>query len=126
MASWNSIRIVLALVATFGSHTQQIDYVLAFWQAPFEKEIYMEVPKGFEVKGDCVLRLNRNVYIQKQAGQVWNKYLQDKLVNKVGFTKSLVDECIFYKGKSIHILYTDDSILAGLCVKEINSIIKQI
>ena len=126
VASWNSIRLVLSLIAAFGWHTQQIDYVLAFPQAPVEKEIYMEVPKGFEVDGDCVLRLNRNVYGQKQAGRVWNKYLEDKLVNEVGFTKSKVDECVYYRGSTIYILYTDDSILAGPSKSEINQIISDI
>ena len=37
VASWNSIRILLSLVAALGWHTQQIDYVLAFPQAPVEK-----------------------------------------------------------------------------------------
>ena len=57
-----------------GWYTQQIDYMLAFPQAPVEKEIYMKIPKGFRVTGkdrdDCVLRLNKNMYGQKQAGQV--------------------------------------------------------
>ncbi len=46
-----------------GWYTQQIDYVLAFPQAPVEKEIYMKAPKGFKVTGknadDYVLRLNK-------------------------------------------------------------------
>ena len=86
----------------------------------------MKVPKGFEVEGDYVLRLNRDVYGQKQAGRVWNKYLENKLVNKVGFVKSKVDECIYYKGKTIYILYTDDSILSGQCKKEIGQIVRDI
>ena len=49
--SWNSIRILLTLVAALGWHTQQIDYVLTFPQAPVEKEIYMNIPKGFELSG---------------------------------------------------------------------------
>ena len=96
VASWNSIRILLAMVAMKGWYTKQIDYVLAFPQAPVEKEIYMRVPKGFEVPNtdpkEYVLRLNRNVYGQKQAGRVWNKYLVDKLVNQLGFIQSKVDE----------------------------------
>ena len=74
VASWNSIRTMLALTAAYGWHTQQIDYVLAFPQAPVEKEIYMKVPKGFVITGknpnDYVLKLNQNVYGQKQAGRV--------------------------------------------------------
>ena len=130
VASWKSIRLLLMLTIQNGWHSRQLDYVLAFPQAPVEKEIYMQVPKGFEIegakKGEYVLRLNRNVYGQKQAGRVWNKYLVDKLVNKVGFTQSKIDECVFYKGKTMYVLYTDDSLLAGPDKKEIDQIIEDI
>ena len=100
VASWNSIRILLSLVAAMGWHTQQIDYVLAFPQAPVEKEIYMKVPKGFEIAGkdsnNYVLKLKRNVYGQKQAGRVWNKYLEKKLIDQVGFKQSKIDDCVYY------------------------------
>ena len=130
VASWNSIRVLLTLVAALGWHTQQIDYVLAFPQAPVEKELFMYIPKGFELTdgnpSDYVLKLKRNIYGQKQAGRVWNKYLERKLIEEVGFKKSKVDECVFYKGKTMYILYTDDSILAGPSKDEIESIIDQI
>ena len=130
VASWNSIRILLILVAAFGWHTQQIDYVLAFPQAPVEKEIYMKIPKGFELNygspNEYVLKLKRNIYGQKQAGRVWNKYLEKKLIEEVGFTKSKVDECVFYKKNTMYILYTDDSILAGPNKNEIDEIIEEI
>ena len=48
------------------------------------------------------------------------------MVEEVGFTQSKIDECIFYKGKMVYILYTDDSILAGPDEKEIHQIIKDI
>lgn len=130
VASWNSIRSLLILTALFGWHTRQIDYVLAFPQAPVEREIYMEIPRGFEIKGentrDYVLKLHRNIYGQKQAGRVWNKYLTDILVNKVGFTQSKVDECVFYRGSVMYVLYTDDSILGGPNLKEIEQAIEDI
>ena len=130
VASWNSIRILLTLAASKGWYTKQIDYVLAFPQAPVEKEIYMAVPKGFEIPGadpsKYVLKLSRNVYGQKQAGRVWNKFLEKKLIKQVGFVQSKVDECVFYKNKTMYVLYTDDSILAGPCEEEIQDIIQQI
>ena len=130
VASWNSIQIMLALVAAMGWHTQQIDYVLAFPQAPVEKDIYMKVPKGFRITGkdptNYVLKLNQNVYGQKQAGRVWNKFLEQKLIKQVGFKQSEIDECVYYKGKTLYVLYTDDSILAGPSKDEIESIINQI
>ena len=90
----------------------------------------MKVPKGFRITGkdsdDYVLKLNKNVYGQKQAGRVWNKYLETKLIKSVGFKKSKIDECVYYRGKTIYLLYTDDSILAGPCQKEIEQVIVDI
>jgi hypothetical protein len=130
VASWNSIRTLLVMSALHGWHTKQIDYVLAFPQAPVEREIYMQIPKGFRIAEgstrDYVLKLHKNVYGQKQAGRVWNKYLVDILVNKVGFKQSSVDECVFYRGKVMYVLYTDDSILAGPDLKEIEQAIEDI
>jgi hypothetical protein len=74
---------------------------------------------------DYALHLHKNVYGQKQAGRVWNKYLVNKLVKRVGFVQSKVDECVFYRGQTMYILYTDDSILAGPDEKEIDTIIKE-
>ena len=48
-----------------------------------------------------VLKLHQNVYGQKQAGRVWNRYLVKKLTEDVGFVQSKVDECILYKGNVI-------------------------
>jgi len=76
VASWNLIRMSLTLSAVHGWHTKQIDYVLAYTQAPVEKELYMHIPKGFDIEGhdtkDFVLQIHRNIYGQKQAGRVWN------------------------------------------------------
>lgn len=128
VASWNSIRTLLTLTAINGWHTKQLDYVAAFPQAPIERELYMRIPPGINagIKGnpkDHVLKLHRNIYGQKQAGRVWNKYLVRKLIKEVGFTQSKVDNCVFYHGKVMYVLYTDDSILAGPDPDEIDKII---
>lgn len=130
VASWNSVRMLLTLTAVHGWKTKQIDYVQAFAQAPVEKTLYMKIPAGIELEDgadpkDYVLMIHRNIYGQKQAGRVWNQYLVDKLVNVLGFTQSKVDECVFYRGTTIYLLYTDDSILAGPDEAEINSIIEE-
>ena len=130
VARWNSIRTLLTMTALHNWHTKQLDYVLAFPQAPVEGELYMRIPKGFEIEGgntsDYVLKLHRNVYGTKNAGRTWNKYLVDKLVNEVGMTQSTVDECVFYKGRTMYVLYTDDSIIAGPDEKEIKKVINDI
>ena len=131
VASWKSIRLLLMLTIQNGWYSKQLDYVLAFPQAPVEKEIYMKIPKGFEIdgakhNGEHVLKLHKNVYGQKQAGRVWNKYLVNKLVNKLGFVQSKIDECVFYRGKTMYVLYTDDSLLAGPDQKEIDQIVEDL
>ncbi len=127
VVSWNSLRLLLTLTAVHGWHTRQLDYVLAFPQAPVEREIYMSIPRGFSIDegktDDFVLNVHKNIYGQKQAGRVWNQYLTKKLIDELGFTQSKIDECVFYRGKTMYTLYTDDSILAGPDEKEIDKII---
>jgi Reverse transcriptase (RNA-dependent DNA polymerase) len=130
VAGWNSIRTMLLLAAQYNWHTVQLDYVLAFPQAPIKRTLYMEVPKGFEIEGhnrkDHVLKLHRNVYGSKNAGRMWYQYLRKKWIEEVGFKQSKVDECVFYKGKVMYVLYTDDSILAGPDKAEIDKVIEDI
>lgn len=129
VAKWSTIRLILSLAAVHNWHTRQLDYVLAFPQAPVERELYMEVPKGFVIEDgkseDYLLKIKRNIYGQKQAGRVWNRYLVNKLTKELGFKQSSVDECLFYRGNVLYALYTDDSILAGPSKQEVDKIIKQ-
>jgi hypothetical protein len=128
VASWAAIRMVLITTLIHAWYTKQIDFVLAYTQADAECELYMAtIPKGFEVEGDaqdCVLKLKKNLFGQKQAGRVWNQHLVDML-KEVGFFPSEIDECLFYKGKSVFVLYTDDSILAGPDLRELDDIVQE-
>jgi hypothetical protein len=87
---------------------RQVDFVMEYPQAPIEMDMYMDLPPGIHTtlgdsKDYCLMLLN-NLYGQKQAGRVWNQYLIDKLLS-IGFTQSLVDECVFYHGEVIFIVY---------------------
>ena len=66
VASWNIIRILLILVLVHRWHTIQLDYVLAFTQAPVNRNLYMKIPKGFEVegskKGEYFFNIKKNMY----------------------------------------------------------------
>ncbi len=129
VASWSSIRMLLTLTVFHEWHTKQLDYVAAFPQAPVERELYMKIPAGVKVAGgenkDFVLKLHRNMYGQKNAGRVWNDYLVKKLTKEVGFKQSRMDECVFWHGRVMYVLYTDDSILAGPDPKEIEKIMEK-
>ena len=127
VASWGVIKLLLALSLIHNWHTVQLDYVLAFTQAPVERELYMKLPKGITIDGvedpeGWCFKLHKNTYGQKQAGRVWNQYLKKKL-EECGFEQSRVDESVFFKGKMIYVLYTDDSIIAGPDKSEIDATI---
>ena len=131
VASWSSIRLALAIATAHNWASTQVDYVLAFPQAPVERPVYMDIPRGFEMAGglskmDYALLLHGNVYGQNQAAHIWNKYLTKCLVSKAGFVQSKVDDCVFYKGNVIYVLYTDHSILFAPTQKEVDNCIADI
>ncbi|KAI2512019.1 hypothetical protein MHU86_2307 [Fragilaria crotonensis] len=122
---------LLTLTAAHGWYTKQIDFVQAFAQAPVERTLYMKIPAGIDLEdgtnpNDYVLEIHRNIYGQKQAGRVWNKFLVRKLIDELGFKQSKVDECVFYRGSTMYVLYTDDSLLAGPNKQEIDDIIEEL
>ena len=69
MASWAAIRMVLITFLILAWFTKQLDFVLAYTQADVERELYMAIPKGFEVEGDYVLKLKKNLFGQKKRGE---------------------------------------------------------
>ena len=106
-----------------GWHTKQINFTQAFPTAPISNpDTYVELPKGVEIlhedrtvvdPNEYVFKVHQIIYCGKDVGRQWYLYLCNILVNKMGFTKSQHDECVFYQGTVMYVLYTDDSILAG-------------
>ena len=98
-------------------------------RAPNPHWMYMKIPAGVDIiegeKADFVLRMLRNIYGQKQAGRVWNKYLHGILL-RLGFIQSQVDEGVYYRDGVMYLLYTDDSLLASKSEEKINQTIKDI
>ena len=67
VASWMSIRLLFTFIMAFALHMQQVDYVAAYTQALIDRDMYMELPRGFTVPGGVdrnafVLKLHRNLY----------------------------------------------------------------
>jgi len=100
----------------FGWYLRQVDFVMAYPQAPIEMDIYMELPQGIMTahgnSKDHVLKLEKNIHGQKQAGRVWNSFLVDKLMS-IGFTPSLIDDCVFFRNDIFFMVYVDDGIFPG-------------
>jgi Reverse transcriptase (RNA-dependent DNA polymerase) len=115
VVGWSTIRMFLILMLLNGWKSRQVDFVLAFPQADIECEMFMEVPQGFNVDGnrsDYCLRLQKNLYSQKQAGRVWNQFLHDGMLAR-GFVQSEVDMCVYYRKSVMLMIYVDDGIFIG-------------
>ena len=100
VVNWFLVRLLLVLTLLLNWHTRQIDFVLAYSQAPIKCDLFMKMPRGIVVPGydpkQYCLRLVKNIYGQKQAGRAWNKYLCEG-PTKLSFSQSTVDECVWYK-----------------------------
>jgi len=71
--------------------SKQLDFFMAYTQAPVERELYMEKHKGVTVAGRLdrskyAICLIKNLYRQKQAGRIWYQYLTNGLID-LGFTQ---------------------------------------
>jgi hypothetical protein len=91
--------------------------------------MYMNLPKGIQMasvnRNTHVLKLLKNIYGQRQAGRVCNKHFTAGLM-KIGFTQSKVDECVFYRGDLIFMVYVDGGILCCPYMHEIDKCILEL
>jgi hypothetical protein len=72
-----------------------------------------------------MLKLEKIIYSQKQAGRVWISFLTDKLLS-IGCTPSLIDDCIFFRDNIIFMVYVDNSIFLGNYDSKLQDAIKEI
>ena len=68
-----------------------------------------------------VLKLIKNLYGQKQAGRVWNKYLDEGL-SEIGFVPNKLDPHLYYRGKGSLLVYIDDNVMFSPKEKELKKV----
>jgi hypothetical protein len=129
VVTWFVIRLIIIFGIIFCWDLQQVDFVMAYPQAPIEMDIYMELPQGIQTKHgnskEHILKLEKNIYVQKQAGCMRNSFLVDKLT-PIGFTTPLIDDCVFFRGDIIFMVYMDDGIFLGSEDSQLQEVIKEI
>jgi hypothetical protein len=115
---FTSLRTILAIATKENWDIEQMDVTTAFLNGDLEEDLYLEQPKGQEVKGkeNWVCKLHKSIYGLKQAPRVWNSTLNKFLLEK-GFTPSEADPCVYIwkNGQSIVIVgvYVDDMAITG-------------
>ena len=99
VVTWQTVLFFLILSILLGWQSRQLDFVMAYPQAPAEMPLYMRLLQGYKRNGITrkthALRLLRNVYGQKQAGRVWNKFM-DQGMREIGFKPSRFDPYLYY------------------------------
>ncbi|WP_309252119.1 reverse transcriptase domain-containing protein, partial [Bacillus sp. SRB_8] len=58
----------------------------------------MKQPDGFiePGQGNLVCKLQKALYGLKQAGMIWNQQLDDFLVSKLHFRRTIADPCLYH------------------------------
>ncbi|KAH9723668.1 hypothetical protein KPL70_007189 [Citrus sinensis] len=114
-----TVRVVLAMCATFDLHLEQLDVKTAFLHGELEEEIYMLQPEGFAETGkeNLVCKLNKSLYGLKQAPRCWYKRF-DSFIMSLGYNRLSSDHCAYYKRFEnndfiLLLLYVDDMLVAG-------------
>ncbi|GJR91241.1 retrovirus-related pol polyprotein from transposon TNT 1-94 [Tanacetum coccineum] len=127
-----TIRVVLAMCATYDLHLEQLDVKTAFLHGNLEEEIYMLQPEGFKQKGkeNLVCRLNKSLYGLKQAPRCWYKRF-DSFIRSLEYNRLHADPCAYFKrfGNNdfiILLLYVDDMLVAGPNKDRINKLKAQL
>jgi hypothetical protein len=116
VASYTSIRTIIALAAKMKWKLHQMDVKTTFLNGVIEEEVYIEQPQGFEVedKKTHVCRLKKDLYGLKQAPRAWYGRI-DSFLTSLGFTKSKDDSNLYFNVMNdepvILLLYVDDLFL---------------
>jgi hypothetical protein len=98
VAAFKSIKLILCIAAIRDLECKQYDVETAFLNAEMDVPVYVHQPEGFVDKEHPhhVCLLKRALYGLKQAPLLWYEELYSTMV-AIGYTRSIVDLCIFYK-----------------------------
>ena len=95
-----------------------MNVTIVFLHGDLDEEIYMKQPEEFTVKGkkELVCNLKTSLYGLKQSPRMWYQKF-DTYIQGLGFVRSKVDHCVYYKQVGEHfiyvVLYVDDMLLVG-------------
>lgn len=122
VARMESVRIVLAIIATLKLSIFQVDFTAAFLNSPITHDVYMKQPDGFIKPGTehLVCKLKKSIYGTMQGSHDWQETLAEGY-RKDGYTTSRADPCIRYKrvGEEYTITSTyGDDVCGGSSTKD--------
>jgi hypothetical protein len=131
VAAWSSIRLFLVLCLTLGWYTCCCDFSNAFVQATLKSPIWIHLPRGFRASKSqtgckTVLQLIKSLYGISEAPKLWQEFLASALVNDMGFNRSTIDRCVFYKDGVLLVQYVDDVCVGARTKAEADAFFEQL
>lgn len=115
----DTVRMILALAAQRGWDVYQLDVKSAFLHGNLKEDVYVEQPRGYEVKSELhkVYKLIKALYGLRQSSRTWFERLESYFL-KEGFEKCNSEPTLFTKvneqGKLLVVsVYVDDLIYGG-------------
>jgi hypothetical protein len=123
VVQWMTVRVVLIMTILLNLENKQIDYTAAFLQAPLDHDVYVEMPKLFQVDGK-VWKLQRAIYGLKDAPRAYFIHTKNKL-EELGFRQSDADPCLFISPTVICLIYVDDALFVYKSPQEVDILTKK-
>ncbi|KAI0996666.1 hypothetical protein K3495_g11517 [Podosphaera aphanis] len=109
----DTLRLFLAVIAAENLECFHYDIMNAFAESHLEEEIFLEPPKGIQIKKGYVWKALRSLYGLKQAVRDWNCLIKKNLLSW-GFVQSRADPCMFTHEKNdVKLLVYVDDIVAS-------------
>ena len=115
-----ALRVLMTIAAVFGLQMLHFDVNNAFLNGPLHHKIYMTPPAGYEdpEHPDWVWELVMALYGLKQAGREWNWVLDEWLCKVMGFNRSVIDSCLYWRdmpdGSRLYVgVFVDDIAAVG-------------
>lgn len=126
---YETLRILLAVIAVMKLFTAHIDVNMAYLNALLKEKLYMHYPDGLDRSyNGKVCMLLRSIYGLKQSAANWFDTLGDFLMTK-GFVRSASDPCLYIqrnqggagKNEVVFIfVYVDDMLIAASSTSLLN------
>jgi hypothetical protein len=123
VVQWMTVRVILIMTILLNLDNKQIDYTAAFMQAPINHDVYVEMPKLFQVHGK-VWKLKCALYGLKDAPRAYFLHTKGKL-EELGFRQSDADPCLFISPTVICLIYVDNALFVDKSHKEVNILTKK-
>ena len=90
----SSVRLLTAMACKLDLDLRHFEIEQAFVQSELDENVFMRLPQGCVRSSGKMGRLNKSIYILKQASRQWHAHLTRCLLT-LGFLQCLAHACVF-------------------------------